>query len=334
VIGRPRATPSGRAPEVVLTDLVADQHHRFARLDPALPAAVLPPPGDVLVVADQPDGPDGNGASGTGEVAGVVTSHRWPAGSAPLLWSAAGVTELHPVPGVGGPAGLDALVSAWQDRIPAWLRQEPDSAAVVTWPSRDVSAARVFLDHGLVPLAVLAVRPVGPPEAVRPDPTLRIRRAGPEDLEDCVRLAMHEIAYSSLVGGSVLRPDAEAIKRTALRERWQRGEATWVAERDDAMVGLLECGHADAGPGSWLAGLLPAGIWGYVNCASVAPGARGAGVGRALVAAAMPGLQPPGTRGTYLYYNPPNPISSVFWPRLGYRPLWTLWEVRPAAALR
>jgi hypothetical protein len=48
----------------------------------------------------------------------------------------------------------------------------------------------------------------------------------------------------------------------------------------------------------------------------------------------MPGLQPPGTRGTYLYYNPPNPISSVFWPRQGYRPLWTLWEVRPATALR
>jgi len=24
----------------------------------------------------------------------------------------------------------------------------------------------------------------------------------------------------------------------------------------------------------------------------------------------------------------------VFWPRQGYRPLWTIWEVRPAWALR
>ncbi len=326
MIGRSRATPSGRAPSVVLGDLVADQHHRFAHLDPWLPAAVVPPPGDVLVVAD--------GADGHGEVAGVVTHHRWPTGSAPLLWSAASVTELHPVPGTGGPAGLDALVSAWRDHIPAHTAREPDSAAVVTWPSRDTVAARVFLDHGLLPLAVLAVRPVAPPEPVRPDPSLRVRRAGPDDLEDCVRLAMHEIAYSSLVGGSVLRPEAEAIKRTALHERWQRGEPTWVAERGTETVGLLECGHADAGPGSWLAGLLPGGTWGYVNCASVVPGARGTGVGRALVAAAMPALQRPGARGTYLYYNPPNPISSVFWPRQGYRPLWTLWEVRPAAALR
>jgi len=41
-----------------------------------------------------------------------------------------------------------------------------------------------------------------------------------------------------------------------------------------------------------------------------------------------------GVTGTYLYYNPPNPLSSVFWPRQGYRPLWTIWETRPGWALR
>jgi hypothetical protein len=41
-----------------------------------------------------------------------------------------------------------------------------------------------------------------------------------------------------------------------------------------------------------------------------------------------------GAAGTFLYYNPPNPLASVFWPRQGYRPLWTIWEVRPAGALR
>jgi hypothetical protein len=38
--------------------------------------------------------------------------------------------------------------------------------------------------------------------------------------------------------------------------------------------------------------------------------------------------------GHFLHYNPPNPLSSVFWPRQGYRPLWTQWELRPAGALR
>ena len=91
-----------------------------------------------------------------------------------------------------------------------------------------------------------------------------------------------------------MRPEAEAVKRTALRERWGRDEPIWVAERDGRMIGLLECGLTDASPGSWLAGLLPVGRWGYVNCASVLPGRRGQGVGHALVAAALPGLQPPG----------------------------------------
>lgn len=29
-----------------------------------------------------------------------------------------------------------------------------------------------------------------------------------------------------------------------------------------------------------------------------------------------------------------NPLSAPFWSRMGYRPLWTGWEVRPAASLR
>lgn len=322
MIGRSRA--AGRSPEVVLTELLRDQQARYTELDAGLPPAVMPPPGDVVVVGGHGD-----------EAAGVVTHHSWPAGSAPLLWSAAEVTELHPVLGHAGRAGADALVTEWRARVPARTRAAADSAAVVTWPSRDVAAARAFLDHGLVPLAVLAVRPPGPPPPVAdPDPALVLRPARDGDLEACVTLAMHEIAYSSLVGGSVLRPDPEAVKRAALRERQQRGEPIWVAERDGRLVGLLECGLTDATPGSWLAGLLPIGRWGYVNCASVLPGQRGRGVGHALVAAALPALQPPGVRGTYLYYNPPNPVSSVFWPRHGYRPLWTLWEVRPASALR
>ncbi|GAA4730866.1 GNAT family N-acetyltransferase [Actinomycetospora chibensis] len=324
MIGRSRATPSGRAPEVVLDDLLREQQSRFADLDPGLPPAVLPPPGDVIVVA-------GEGS----EAAGVLTRHSWPAGSAPLLWSAAEVTELHPVLGSAGLRGAEGLLAEWRARIPARVRHASDSAAVVTWPSRDVVASRAFLDHGLVPLAVLAVRRPGPPvPPPSPDPHLRVRRAREDDLDGCVELAMHEIAYSSLVGGSVMRAEAEAVKRTALRERWARDEPIWVAERDGRMIGLLECGFTDASPGTWLAGLLPVGRWGYVNCASVLPGRRGQGVGHALVAAALPGLQPPGARGTYLYYNPPNPVSSVFWPRHGYRPLWTLWEIRPATALR
>lgn len=324
---RHAARTAPEPPAQVMADLLEVQRRRFAALDPRLPEAVAPPPGDIVVVGTPPH-----------RVAGVVTHHTWPAGSGPLLWSASQVSELHPVIGAAGHAPLHALVEAWRGRLlPAVLR-EPDSAATVTWPSRDVVATRVFLDHGLVPLAVLAVRPPAPVSDPPPDPTLEVRRAGVDDLDACVRLAMEELAYSSQVGGSLVRADAEAVKRTTIRDRLTRGEPTWIALRRDRAVGMMECGRTEATPGTWLGGLLPGGAWGYVNCASVTSAERGSGVGHHLVAAALPELETTDSslpvRGTYLYYNPPNPLSSVFWPRAGYRPLWTLWEVRPAGGLR
>jgi hypothetical protein len=64
------------------------------------------------------------------------------------------------------------------------------------------------------------------------------------------------------------------------------------------------------------------------------PGARGSGLGQQLMAVAHHDLARQRTIGRSLYYNPANPLSSVFWPRQSYRPLWTIWEIRPANALR
>ena len=148
------------------------------------------------------------------------------------------------------------------------------------------------------------------------------------------RSPLAEQSYSALVGGTVLRPNAAELKHTMLAGRLRRGEPIWVAERDGAVVGLAECGYSDAVPGSWTATRLLPGRWGYVNCTSVLPEARGQRVGRALMTHVHATFAAAGVRGSYLYYNPPNPLSSVFWPRQGYRPLWTVWEARPASALR
>jgi hypothetical protein len=37
---------------------------------------------------------------------------------------------------------------------------------------------------------------------------------------------------------------------------------------------------------------------------------------------------------TLLHYAVPNPLSVPFWSARGYRPLWTVWEARPAGTLR
>lgn len=304
--------------------LLDAQARRWAAVDPLLPAPPAPPSGTPLT-AGTPRGP----------AAGVLLRATHPAGSVSRMWSAAHVSELVAVVGDSGRAGAEALLDQWRRALPGLGLPDEDSACVVSWPSRDVEVGRALLDHGFVPLAVVAVRtPLAPdPPAPAPVGTV-VRRAEPADLDDCVRLAMAEQAYSALVGGTVARPDADALKRSLLQARLHRGEPLWVVQRDGVVLGLAECGYSEAEPGSWVAGRLPAGRWGYVNCASVLAGARGIGVGRALMATVHAAFAEQGAIGSYLYYNPPNPLSSVFWPRQGYRPLWTVWEVRPASALR
>ncbi|GGP50468.1 GNAT family N-acetyltransferase [Saccharothrix coeruleofusca] len=302
--------------------LVEAQSARFAGIDRLLPAVGPPPEGDVITAAL----PDGT------RVAGVVQRKLHERTSPARLWSATEVWELTPLLGGTGAVGMDALLRAWRHRLDRVGPAERDSACVLTWPSRDAEAARALLDHGLVPLTVIAVRLAAPPPPVAGP--LVIRRAGLADLEAVLHLALTELRYSALVGSTVDRPEAAALKRRSLAERLAAGGPAWLAERDGIAVGLAECAVVTAEPGGWAATKLPQGRWAYVNCVSVLPGARGIGVGRQLMAHVHRELHRMGTVGSYLYYNPPNPLSSVFWPRQGYRPLWTVWEVRPAGALR
>ncbi|MCT2587126.1 GNAT family N-acetyltransferase [Actinophytocola sp. S1-96] len=301
--------------------LLTAQAGRFERLDPELPPAESPPDGDVLTAALA----DGD------RVAGVLVRERCEPGSAPSLWSALDVWELHPLLGAAGGVGMDALLREWR-RVLDRVTPGPDSACLVIWPSRDAEAVRALLAHGFTPLTALAVRrepaPPGGPDG------LAVRRATGRDLEVVLELELAELAYSALVGAAIARPDARAVKRATLARNLERGDPVWLAERDGVVVGLAHCRLLDVQPGSAAGARLPAGRWGYVNCVSVLAEARGAGIGRALAAVAHRELAAAGATGTFLYYNPPNPLASVFWARQGYRPLWTLWELRPAGALR
>lgn len=302
-------------------ELLLRQDQRLRGLDWLLPPVAPPPQGEVLTAG-----------TGGGTVAGVLVRSEHPPGSPARMWSASHVSELVPLLGDAGRAGMHALLDAWRARVPGLGLPAEDSSCVLSWPSRDVEVGRALLDHGLLPLSVIAVHtPLSPRSPPAGD---GVRRARPGDLPDCLELTLAEQAYSALVGGAVLREETAALKRSVLEARLGRGEPIWVAERDGVVVGLAECGFSDAVPGSWIAARLPPGRWGYVNCASVLPGSRGQGVGQRLVTHVHAAFAVARAVGSYLYYNPPNPLSSVFWPRQGYRPLWTVWEARPATALR
>jgi ribosomal protein S18 acetylase RimI-like enzyme len=297
----------------------------FEQIDPLLPRAAQLPDGHVLTAAL----PRGD------RVAGVLTDTVFEPGTATTLWSALELFELHPLLGAVGGAGLDALLREWR-RLLDRRQVGPDSACLLTWPSRDAQAAQPLIAHGFVPLTSLAVRPVraGTPVGRAPQAGVRVRAATSADLDVVLSLELAELEYSALVGAAIARPDAEVVKRAALTRHIEQGDAIWLAERDGVVAGVAHCRLLDVHPDGLIGTRLRPGRWGYVNCVSVAEGARDAGVGRELMAVAHHELHRRGATATFLYYNPPNPLASVFWARQGYRPLWTSWELRPATALR
>lgn len=248
--------------------------------------------------------------------------HHYEPGSPDLLWSAAEVWQLLPA---AGTTDMHALLSAWRERMAA---ETPgaDSACMVNWPSHDATAIRAFLDHGFAPISILTTRTAPPPA---PADGVLVRRARPEDFDAVLALALAAFDYTALV-----RPETEELVTPQLRRQFDGDGLIWVAERDGAVAAVAECAWVDAEPGTPAAELLPPGRWGYVNNVVTAPGARGEGLGQALMSFVHNEFHREGATGTYLYYNPPNPFASVFWPRQGYRPLWTIWEVRPASAIR
>jgi ribosomal protein S18 acetylase RimI-like enzyme len=302
-------------------DLLDAQAAHFRATDALLPAPV-PPPGGAPVGAVDADGRP---------VLALLHEVVHDPDSLPSLWSALHTQQLYPL--VGSGAAIDPLLRRWHDLVADRPDQGVDSSCLVTWPSRDVAATRDLLRHGLAPLTVLAVRTTS---AGRPPPRevdVRVRAAEPADLPAMLRLAMAELEYSAHLGATVLRPNALELKENSLRQWFISGAPALLAELDGAVLGMAQYRWSRIDESS-TPRLLPNGMWGYLNCLSVLPAARGRGIGQRLMTEVHAHLDRQGVPGAYLYYNPPNPLSSVFWPRHGYRPLWTLWEARPARALR
>ena len=66
-------------------------------------------------------------------------------------------------------AALDDLLGQWRDHLADLPGTGAgDTAAMITWPARDVSGVDTLLRHGLQPLTVIAVRPARCARAGRP----------------------------------------------------------------------------------------------------------------------------------------------------------------------
>ena len=318
----------------VVRDAVRDVNRavgrRWQAIDPLLPdPAALPAGcGAPLVV---------NSDNGRLAGLGVCVHHHIPAESLNQTWGAADRFTLVPrLAGqdVGAPA--DLLLTHWRDHLAVvGAARGPDTSAGVVWPSQDITGIRALLRHGLQPLTVIAARtmPSGPPTAPRGAHGVTIRPAGLADAERVLDLELRLIRYDLHFGGPVWRAATDRLVREEILSSLARPVTwTWLAERAGRAVGLLVAQPPqDSG---WIAGMTSLAPAAYLQTMFVDHAERGTGIGAALARSLHAQLDAAGVAVTLLHHSQVNPLSGPFWYRMGYSPLWTSWEARPASALR
>lgn len=316
---------------------LAEVRRRWQAADGLLPAPETLPPGCGVELAV-------TGAGGQVVAAGSCGHWEGESGSLDLTWGAARRFELTVM--AGGPdvaAALDVLLARWREHLAVQPgAEEPDTAAVVTWPSRDIDGAAPLLRHGFAPLAVIAARaggsgpavPVAPEHAAVAAPAgVQIRRAEPADIGSVVRLGLEVVRFDSHFGGVSERSwTAEALTREA--EGLLAGPQPWVwlAEQDGAPIGMLAAERP--AQARWIASRSGPAPVAYLLLMGVRAGRRARGVGAGLASRLNAETEASHVPVTLLHYALLNPLSAPFWSQQGYRPLWTCWEARPATAIR
>lgn len=319
---------------------------RWQEIDPLLPEPGPLPPGC---------GAEFTIAGAAGEPAAAATCEHCEAapGSLDTAWGTARRYQLAPQitgPDIGGT--LDRVLGQWRDHLAGLPGTDSaDTAAVITWPCRDIDGVKALVRRGFAPLGVVAARvtghrlggtaglpaPVdgdGPGAGRAPGHAgARIRRAGPADIDAVVRLGLEVIRYDAHFGNGGERPDTLGALRHEVDEMLAGPEPwMWLAERDGQAIGLVAAQRPELA--GWIAPLVREAPLAYLMLMFVAPGERAGGIGAELAARLHADIQAAGVPVTLLHYQQVNPLSAPFWSQQGYRPLWITWEARPARAVR
>jgi GNAT superfamily N-acetyltransferase len=229
---------------------------------------------------------------------------------------------------------MDLLLVRWREHLSGLPEAAAaDTAAMITWPSRDITGVQALLGHGMQPIEVIAARSAGRAVAAPDVPGVLIREAGPGDLEAVTEMMVALIAHEELFGANVLRPATGSLIRSDAQAALNRQPPwIWVAERRGRPIGLVAVQPPPEA--AWTAGMTALSPVAYLQAGFVVPEERGSGAAAALVRYVHGVLDAAGIAVTLLHYAVANPRSGAFWARMGYRPLWTCWQARPAAALR
>ncbi|TDD12455.1 GNAT family N-acetyltransferase [Nonomuraea deserti] len=220
---------------------------------------------------------------------------------------------------VGGPdpeAALGGLLDRWM----AGLRDPgPGQALAVSWPSRDTAPVRALAVRGFAPISVAAVRRLGEREVSAP----AVRRATPDDAEAVVRMYERLVAYDAQFGWVAVRDSTPARIKELVASEVLPLEWCWIAEAGSRPVGCVIV--QPPGRSRWIGKDVRDAPVAYLGVMYVEPAWRGRGVGPALVDVAHRHAAAQGVVSMMLHHALPNPLSTPFWARRGYRPLTTQW---------
>jgi GNAT superfamily N-acetyltransferase len=162
---------------------------------------------------------------------------------------------------------------------------------------------------------------------------LGIRFATLEDMEALVALHLEEYSYHATIDPSMRTvPGIEVDIRENIAQSFEEREdevmrrRVFVVEYSGEPVAtsitfmylIGENGPGIYAPGKYF----------HVGSTGVRGEMRGKGVGRALVEGILRFYEPMGVEVSSLWYHTQNPLSSAFWPRLGWVPVAKRWRKR------
>lgn len=307
-----------------LVDLLVAQDTRFKQSDPRLRPPRLP-----AEISDSLEAYLGlevflvRGEAGEIQAFGIPDIWEIPPGSEMLgfLRPETGVARFLATVDFDGSATLipDMLLDALLD----WWVEHEAGGVSIDWPSIDTRTGNRLVERGFARDITGAMRPLGSlPDRPSTD-GITIRRAKPGDEKALVALHLEELRFHETHTPHVrVVPGTEPAFRERLDRVWRNesvedgASLIMVAVRAGKVVGFTE-NWISSMRGSWL----PGGRYGYLNSVGVSAEHRGHGIGRLLALETLKALAGYPIDAYTLYFAYANPLSSRFWPRMGFRPV-------------
>ena len=293
--------------------LLAERHRAQRRVEPGLDPTYEDPAAAMAEIdaLTRVDGATGVAALVNGSIDGFLLGTPRDASWGPNVWVE---------PAGHAVADAELVRDLYADAAARWVAAGLTSHYAIV-PGTDPALVDAWFRLGFGHQQVHAIRepwPAGEEPAMPPG--LRLRAPTRDDIDAMARVDLSLPRHQALAPVFSPRPVPSFAEALAELEADLGDErlATFVVERDDAVVGVAQgCAIELSSMHTSLA--LPRGA-GFLGFASVLPEHRGFGVGRVLGEAVLAWSRDAGHPCVVTDWRMTNLLSSRAWPRLGFRP--------------